>query len=296
MKKNLRFLTAALILVLTSLLISSSILAQSPEKMSFQAIVRDANDQLLSSQSIGIQISILQGTADGTAVYVETQTPNTNANGLVSIEIGTGTTTDDFSAINWANGPYFIKTETDPAGGTSYAITGTSQLLSVPYALYANTVENADDADADPENEIQILSLSGKDITISDGNTITLPTSEIDLDADPTNEIQDISLSGTDLSIANGSTVDLSIIQDGTEDDDADPTNELQVLSIMEDTIFLSQGGLVKLPAGDFNNLVNKPEITTTPNILIGPGAGENTQDNRYVVAVGNSNSSTSSL
>jgi uncharacterized protein (TIGR02145 family) len=90
-----------------------------------------------------MQISLLQGTASGTAVYVETQTATTNANGLVSIEIGTGTaTTGTFSEIDWATGPYFIKTEIDPAGGGNYTITGTQQVMSVPYALYAKTAEN----------------------------------------------------------------------------------------------------------------------------------------------------------
>jgi hypothetical protein len=90
-----------------------------------------------------MRISILQTTPSGTAVYVETQTPTTNANGLVSIEIGGGTVVvGNFSTINWANGPYFVKTETDPTGGTNYSITGTSQLLSVPYALYAATAGN----------------------------------------------------------------------------------------------------------------------------------------------------------
>jgi hypothetical protein len=86
-----------------------------------------------------MRISILQTSPSGTAVYVETQTPTTNTNGLVSIEIGGGTIlSGNFSTIDWANGPYFIKTETDPTGGTSYTIAGTSELLSVPYALYSN--------------------------------------------------------------------------------------------------------------------------------------------------------------
>ncbi|MBC8344609.1 MAG: collagen-like protein [Bacteroidetes bacterium] len=87
-----------------------------------------------------MRISILQGTVSGTAVYVETQAPTTNDNGLVTIEIGAGTVVSgNFSTIDWTNGPYFIKTETDANGGTTYTITGTSQLLSVPYALYAKT-------------------------------------------------------------------------------------------------------------------------------------------------------------
>ncbi|MBK8806992.1 MAG: collagen-like protein [Bacteroidales bacterium] len=75
------------------------------------------------------------GTAE-TTVYTEIQTPNTNANGLVSVEIGGKI---GFSSIDWANGPYFIKTETDPSGGTDYSISSVTQLLSVPYALYAKT-------------------------------------------------------------------------------------------------------------------------------------------------------------
>lgn len=129
--------------VLAAVLLTASVFAQSPEKMSYQAVIRNSSDLLVTDQLVGMQISILQGSASGTAVYVETQEPITNANGLVSIEIGDGTIVGgDFTTIDWANGPYFIKTETDPTGGTSYTITGTSQLLSVPYALHAKTAEN----------------------------------------------------------------------------------------------------------------------------------------------------------
>jgi uncharacterized protein (TIGR02145 family) len=110
--------------------------------MSYQAVIRNSSDNLITGQSIRMKISILQGSPTGMAVYAETQTPTTNANGLVSIEIGNGTVvTGNFSSIDWTNGTYFIKTETDPTGGTSYTITGVSQLLSVPYALHAKTAE-----------------------------------------------------------------------------------------------------------------------------------------------------------
>ena len=123
---------------LAAILLTTSIFAQAPEKMSYQAVIRNSSDVLVANQAVGMRISILQTTATGTAVYVETQTPTTNINGLVSLEIGTGTpVTGTFAGIDWAAGPYFIKTETDPTGSTTYTINGTSQLMSVPYALYA---------------------------------------------------------------------------------------------------------------------------------------------------------------
>ena len=122
------------------LLITRSVRAQSPQKMSYQAVIRDAGNILVTNHAIGMRVSLLQGSASGTEVFKEIYNPNpqTNANGLVSIEIGSGLAlTGNFATINWANGPYFIKTETDPVGGTNYSITGVSQLLSVPYALFA---------------------------------------------------------------------------------------------------------------------------------------------------------------
>lgn len=129
-----------ILLILTTLLISTTIFAQAPDKMSYQTVIRNSSNALVTSQGVGIQISILQSSATGSAVYVERHFPNTNANGLASFEIGTGTViSGTFTGINWANGPYFIKTETDPNGGANYTISGTSELLSVPYALHAKT-------------------------------------------------------------------------------------------------------------------------------------------------------------
>jgi hypothetical protein len=131
-----------IITILTAVLLTATLWAQSPEKMSYQAVVRDGSNVLVTSTAVGMRIQILQGSEFGAAVYVETQTPTSNANGLVSLEIGAGTVVSgDFTTIDWSNGPYFIKTETDPTGGTNYSIAGTSQLLSVPYALHAKTAE-----------------------------------------------------------------------------------------------------------------------------------------------------------
>jgi hypothetical protein len=103
-------------------------------------VIRNNSDQLITNHAVGIQISILQGSSTGTPVYIETQIATSNANGLATIEIGSGTPVMGiFSGIDWSTGIYFIKTETDPNGGTSYTITGSNQLLSVPYALNAKT-------------------------------------------------------------------------------------------------------------------------------------------------------------
>ena len=129
------------IITLAILLLSFAYgIAQSPQKMSFQAVIRNNTNTLLSNQAVGLRMSILQGAATGTVVYSESQTATTNTNGLVSIQIGSGSVlSGNFSTIDWSNGPYFIQTETDVNGGLNYTLTSTTQLLSVPYALYAQT-------------------------------------------------------------------------------------------------------------------------------------------------------------
>jgi hypothetical protein len=135
--KKINSILAGLLLT-ASLLLTQQATAQAPQKMSYQSVLRNSSNVLLANTAVGIRISVLQGSATGSAVYVETQTATTNGNGLVSIQIGTGAaTTGTFAGIDWAAGPYFIKTETDPAGGSNYSITGTQEILSVPYAMYA---------------------------------------------------------------------------------------------------------------------------------------------------------------
>ena len=124
--------------ILAGLLLTLSVFAQAPQKMSFQAVIRNNSNALVTSTLVGMKISVLQGSPTGTVAYSETQSPTTNANGLVSLQIGSGiVVSGTFTAINWATGPYFIKTETDPTGGSAYSIMGTSELTSVPYALFS---------------------------------------------------------------------------------------------------------------------------------------------------------------
>ena len=152
-----------LCLALIGLLVTHLLFAQAPNKMSYQAVIRNSSNALVTNSAVGMRISILQTSATGTAVYVETQNPTTNANGLASLEIGGGTAVSgNFANINWASGPYFIKTETDPAGGTNYNITSTQQLLSVPYALFSG-------------NGIVGVSATGDTLYLGNGTHIIVP-------------------------------------------------------------------------------------------------------------------------
>jgi hypothetical protein len=123
--------------------ISLSSFGQAPEGFKYQAVVRDAGNTILNNQAVGLRMTIHQGSIGGTTVYSETFAPTTNTYGLVNLEIGNGTVVSgDFTTIDWSAGPYFMETAVDVTGGTNYSVMGTSQLMSVPYALYAKTSGN----------------------------------------------------------------------------------------------------------------------------------------------------------
>jgi len=124
------------------LFIVGNLMAQTPQGFKYQAVARDASGDVVADQAVGMQISILQGSTSGTAVYVETFTPTTNEFGLMNLNIGAGTVVSgDLTTIDWSADTYFLKIEMDITGGTTYEEYGTSQLLSVPYALHAKTAE-----------------------------------------------------------------------------------------------------------------------------------------------------------
>ena len=136
MKKHLTLLTIFL-------LCATSLLAQAPQTFSYQAVVRTANNTLVSNTMVGVRVSIVQGSETGNVVYSETHTVISNANGLVTLSIGDGSVLHGvFGNIDWTNGPYFLKTDIDPNGGNSYMVSTTQRLQSVPYALYAGTSAN----------------------------------------------------------------------------------------------------------------------------------------------------------
>lgn len=223
--------------LVTILTLSMSTWAQSPESFSYQAVVRNANGELIIDQPVGLQISILQGSTSGTVVYIESHEPETNSNGLMTLEIGTGTViSGQLSSIDWATGSHFLKTEIDPDGGTNYTITGISQMMSVPYALYAENAGNAfsgdyNDLSNKPEESTfdgDFSSLANVPTGLDDGDDDTqLTETEVDefvadngyitdeVDGSTTNEIQNLSLSGQTLTISDGNSVDLASVSNG---------------------------------------------------------------------------------
>jgi hypothetical protein len=170
-------LTLTILLFVT---VTLNVFSQSPEKMSYQAIIRAQDNSLVANSNISLKIIVHQGTVSGTKVYEETHYVSTNNNGLVSLQIGTGSIiTGSFSAIAWVNGPYFIETQVDVAGGANYNIIGVTQLLSVPYALHAKTAERLVGTNStNPYKAVIVPFTSSRSIASSDiNNTLECTTS-----------------------------------------------------------------------------------------------------------------------
>ena len=159
---------------------------QSPQKFTYQSIIKNSSGYLLKNQDVGLRISVLSNSSNGIEVYSEEHFPTSNSNGLVTLIIGEGLTNDNFSEIQWGDGEFFLKVEVDPEGGNNYTMNQTSQLLSVPYALYAG-------------NSGSKLNLLGQDfITLQDQ---TLTVNKVDL-ADDVDGVLSIGNGGTGSSIA----------------------------------------------------------------------------------------------
>ncbi|MGF1639245.1 MAG: hypothetical protein ACFCUU_19365 [Cyclobacteriaceae bacterium] len=154
--------------------------AQSPEAISYQAVIRNADNALIADKNVAIRISILQGNEKGEQVYSETHSVKTNAQGLMSIAIGEGfSSRGGFERIDWSIGPYFIKTETDPEGGTNYSIIGVSQIMTVPYALHAKTADNGISAELIKEIETNTAKVGFSNDLVSANPDVIANTAKI---------------------------------------------------------------------------------------------------------------------
>ena len=134
---------ARILFMLFALIFVSICSAQIPQMFNYQAVVRNAENGLIANQEVGFKMSILEGSADGSPVYVETHAVTTNGVGLADLVIGDGSVVNGtFTGIPWGDNTFFLKVEVDPAGGSSYGHIGTSQLTSVPYALYSGNISS----------------------------------------------------------------------------------------------------------------------------------------------------------
>ncbi len=173
--------------VFIAFIISSSLMAQAPNKISYQAVVRDAGNNLITNQTVGVRLSVLKGTMFGAETYVETHNVLTNNNGLISLELGMGTISFGiFENIDWSDGPYFIRTEIDPTGSINYSISGTSQLISVPFALHANTVDSIIGGVSARESDPIFISSIAQGISASDTANWNAHTIDTDTQLDST--------------------------------------------------------------------------------------------------------------
>jgi trimeric autotransporter adhesin len=149
--------------------------AQTPQAFNYQTVVRNTSGEIVQNQNVAFRFNVRENLPDGPIVYSETHVATTNSFGLVNLKIGEGIPLNGiFSEVDWGTNSKFLEIEIDLSGGDDFIVMGTTQLISVPYALFAENVANKDDADADPANELQNLSLDGNELSISDGNTVTL--------------------------------------------------------------------------------------------------------------------------
>lgn len=215
----------------------SVLVAQTPQLINYQAIARNTDTGVeLSEQAVFISLKILEGGPNGSIIYQEDHSNiETNRFGLFNLSIGGGSpVTGTFANIDWSQGDYWLQIDLDAGNGIETM--SSMQFVSVPFALHAETVSNADDADADPQNElvtaIEFNAANSVFSLVQPGSTLTQDLSALinDADADPQNElvtsIEFNSENNTFSLIQPGSvlTQDLSSLID---DADADPENEL---------------------------------------------------------------------
>jgi hypothetical protein len=277
-----------ILLTLSAIIITSTIaLAQAPPAINYQAVARNASGAELANQTISLRFTFKNNSANGATVYQETHSGvSTNQFGLFTVEVGNGTpVSGTFGSINWATGAKFLKVEMDPNNGTSFLDMGTTQLLSVPYALYAaqsgsgggaQTLNDLTDVNTTgvTQNQVlqwngtswvpanvsgtdsQVLSVSGNTLSISNGNSVTLPTSPGDNWGTQfviTNAtLTGTGTSGSPLGLAQqGASSGQALKWNGTTWAPANDVNtDNQTLTVSGNSLSISGGNSVTLPGG----------------------------------------------
>ena len=264
--------------LITLLLCALSLFAQAPENFTYQAVVRNASNALVTNAQVGVRVNILQGTASGNAVYSETHIVSTNANGLVTVNIGGGSVLHgSFADIDWSDGPYFLKTDIDPNGGNDYSITSVQQLLSVPYALYAKEAANSFSGDYNDLVNVPQIPQIPADISAFNNDvgyiTAAQIPEQVNADWNATTGVAEIlnkPAIPTVPSNVSAFTNDAGYITGYTETDpqfnawDKD-YNDLTNKPVLFDGDYNSLSNKPVLFDGDYNSLTNQPTIPTVP-------------------------------
>ncbi len=214
-------------LTLILLFLSLVVIAQAPLAFNYQGIARDGQGNIYSNRQISLEISLARGFEAGPVDFAEEQFVTTNEFGLFTVQIGRGDPVlGNLDAIEWGNNQYYINLGFDPNGGRDFTNLGTTQLLSVPYAMHARTAANAAGGSGDDD---QLLDLNGSILSIENGNSVDLGAIA--------GVNQTLSIEGDQLSISDGNSVML-------------PTSSPQTLSINGDQLSISSGNTVTLPSG----------------------------------------------
>jgi len=262
------------IIVLLTILFFGTLSAQETQKnfINYQGVARNASNELMISENMNITIGVKFGAANTAAIYEESHTITTDANGVFSLLIGNGSSlSGNYNTLPWGSAATFV---TVSMNGNEI---GTTEMMAVPYAISSGDADNqtavevpydnsssglsatnaqeaidelitsgSTDADSDPTNEFQMLSFdtATNELSLSDGNTITIPSGGTDADADPTNEIQTISFDAASNKISLTDGGEITIPSGGT-DADADPANELQDISLVGTELSITDGSTI---------------------------------------------------
>lgn len=233
------------------LLCATSVFSQAPEHFTYQAVVRNASNSLVTNAQVGVRVNILHGSAMGNVVYSESHVTTSNANGLITVNIGGGSVQHgNFADIDWENGPYFLETDIDPNGGNDYTIKTTQQLLSVPYALYASKAGNVPQNVGELTNDANYITLEQVPEIPANVSAFNNDAGYITMDSVPA--IPDIP---TNVSAFQNDAnyITLSQVPAQVNADWNATAGAAQILN--KPTLF----------SGNYNDLENKPNIPTVP-------------------------------
>ncbi|NNF02506.1 MAG: hypothetical protein HKN22_07455, partial [Bacteroidia bacterium] len=207
--KTLKIL-CSYIFTISIILISVELHAQAPDGLNYQAVARDASGNLISNQNIDVRFIIKQTTSSGATIYEESHATSTNQYGLFSLVIGNGSAmTGNFSTIDWESDAHFLRVDIDAGGG--FVNMGTEQLQSVPYSLFANKSNKAVDMELNELNDVSAPSPANGNVLKWNGSDWNPAGDNVnDADSDPANEMQSLTLTGNTLAISGGNNIDLS--------------------------------------------------------------------------------------